>query len=249
MGQELLTIIAIVPTVFWVWMIYECMRNDPEKNTWIWILIFLNYIGAVVYFFARWLPSTNNSLVLPKYFGRWLQRERLWNLEAEARNIGNAYQYVNLGNLQTDLGLYAEAEQSFQQALAKDPKDIHAIWGAAYLDMHNENYQSARERLSKLLALDPEYKFGDASLAYAKTLVALKDTEAAQDYLAQHIKSWAKPEAYYMLARIKADQGEKAEARSLIDTMIHNLKGSPSYYYRRNQYLVRKANKLLASLK
>jgi hypothetical protein len=249
MGLEIFSIVALLPTIFWVWMIYECVRSDPEKNTWLWILIFLNVIGATVYFFARWLPHNSATLPIPTYVGRWLQRERLWNLEAEARNIGNAYQFVNLGNLQTDLGLYAEAEESFQKALAKDPKDTHAIWGAAYIDMHNENYQSARERLSKLLELDPEYKFGDASLAYAKTLVALNDTEAAKDYLGKHIKSWAKPEAYYMLAKIKADEGDKHEARSLLDTMLHNLKGSPSYYYRRNQYLVRRANKLLGSLK
>ncbi|AFY71138.1 Tetratricopeptide TPR_1 repeat-containing protein [Thalassoporum mexicanum PCC 7367] len=249
MAQELFVIVAILPTVFWVWMIYECMRNDPEKSTWIWILIILNYVGAAIYFFARWLPSSSASIPLPNYVNRWLKRERLWNLEAEARNIGNAYQFVNLGNLQTELGLYIEAEESFAKALAKDPQDVHGIWGAAFLDMHNENYASAKDRLEKLLAIDPEYKFGDASLAYGKALVSLQDIEAAEAHLYKHVKSWAKPEAYYMLAKIKADKGEKEEARSLIDTMLHNLKGSPSYYYRRNQYLVRKANKLLGGLK
>jgi hypothetical protein len=41
---------------FWIWMIVDCVTNEPPSNdkiVWVLIVIFLNWIGATVYFFAR----------------------------------------------------------------------------------------------------------------------------------------------------------------------------------------------------
>ena len=41
---------------FWIWMIIDCAQNEPPSNdkiVWMLIVILLNWIGALVYFFAR----------------------------------------------------------------------------------------------------------------------------------------------------------------------------------------------------
>ena len=41
---------------FWIWMIVDCAKNEPpgpDKIVWIIVVVCLNWIGALVYFFAR----------------------------------------------------------------------------------------------------------------------------------------------------------------------------------------------------
>jgi hypothetical protein len=48
--------IGFLMTGFWLFMIYDCIRNEPERQLWLWILIFINVPGAFIYFVTRWIP-------------------------------------------------------------------------------------------------------------------------------------------------------------------------------------------------
>lgn len=41
--------------VFWIWMIVDCakrkFKNDNDKVVWILIVVFLNWLGALIYYF------------------------------------------------------------------------------------------------------------------------------------------------------------------------------------------------------
>jgi len=44
-------IVALVGTVFWIWMLIDCAnRNFKEKTTWIIILAVGNILGAIIYY-------------------------------------------------------------------------------------------------------------------------------------------------------------------------------------------------------
>ncbi len=47
---------AIISLVFWVLMLIDCakrkFKNDNDKVIWILIIVFLHWIGALVYYFA-----------------------------------------------------------------------------------------------------------------------------------------------------------------------------------------------------
>jgi prolipoprotein diacylglyceryltransferase len=51
-----ITIIFILAFVFWIWMIVDCaqrkFRNETDKVVWILVVIFLQLIGAIIYYFA-----------------------------------------------------------------------------------------------------------------------------------------------------------------------------------------------------
>jgi len=227
-------------------MIYECLRNDPERQIWIWLLIFLNFPGAVIYFLIRRLPHLN--LPIPNYFARWTRNQELWQAEAAAINIGKAHQFVILGNLLYDVQRFERAANAYETALEKEPANDQALWGFARVALKQKNFEVAKTHLEKLLKIDPEYRQGDASLAYIETLLALQESDEAQTQLEEHLKYWRKSEAYLLLAEILAKKGEKQEARRHLQTMLHNLQGSPQYYYRQKQHLVRKGRKLLKAL-
>ncbi|MGE9295532.1 MAG: PLDc N-terminal domain-containing protein [Puniceicoccales bacterium] len=42
---------------FWIWMLIDCVTHEPsegnDKIIWVLIIVLLNFIGALVYFFVR----------------------------------------------------------------------------------------------------------------------------------------------------------------------------------------------------
>lgn len=49
--------IALAALAFWIWMMIDCAINEPsegnDKIVWMLVLIFTNWIGALIYFFVR----------------------------------------------------------------------------------------------------------------------------------------------------------------------------------------------------
>lgn len=50
-------LIGIAATLFWLWMLIDCLTNEPsrgnDKLIWALVIIFLNGLGALLYFFVR----------------------------------------------------------------------------------------------------------------------------------------------------------------------------------------------------
>ena len=50
-------LISIAATVFWIWMLVDCLSKEPsegnDKIIWVLVIIFLQAIGALVYYFVR----------------------------------------------------------------------------------------------------------------------------------------------------------------------------------------------------
>jgi hypothetical protein len=234
---------ALIPTVFWLLMILDCVKNERDRQTWLWILVFLNVAGAVVYFFACWLPRAN--LPIPNYFKRWTYQQKLWTAEAAVKNIGKAHQYIELGNLQCEMGLLEKAADSYRSALEKEPKNPNALWGCASLAVKNKQYETAKDLLATLISVDPDHRCGEASLLYGRSLVELQDWGMAKAHLEDDIKRWSHPESSVSLAKILIQDGKKAEAREHLEAMIAKMMASPLYHYKRHQNWVAQAHKLL----
>lgn len=49
--------IAILGTIFWLWMIIDCATKEPSGSNnqiiWLLIIIFTHLIGAILYYFIR----------------------------------------------------------------------------------------------------------------------------------------------------------------------------------------------------
>ena len=52
-----MTIFAITVMVFWIWMLVDCLTNEPsegnDKIVWVLVIVFTNWIGAFLYLFIR----------------------------------------------------------------------------------------------------------------------------------------------------------------------------------------------------
>lgn len=52
----LLLLVAIAAFVFWIWALIDCIKNnrlsDTEKVVWVLVIIFLHFLGALIYLLA-----------------------------------------------------------------------------------------------------------------------------------------------------------------------------------------------------
>jgi hypothetical protein len=239
--------LGLLLAAFWLWMLIHCARNDPDRGMWLWILFIGSVPAAVVYFVVRWLPGARVSGG-SSIFNRWTKRRQIPRLEAAARNIGNAHQFVELGEAYRETGRHDRAAECFTKALQKDAMSLPALWGAAQVEMHRQNHSAARTHLEPILAKDSSYKFGDVSLAYCRTLRSLNETDAAREKLQQHLKRWTQPEAYVLLATIEMECGNHTAAREHLESTLMDLNGGPAFFARQNRGWARKAKRLLRRL-
>src|SRR5579864_8587977 len=110
-------IFSLLFGAFTIWMLIECLRKDPDRFLWIWIIFCLPGIGPAVYFFVRWLPERN--LQVPGWFRKLTRGSEIRRLESAALQIGNPYQYVQLGESLRETGQLARARAAYSRALEK----------------------------------------------------------------------------------------------------------------------------------
>jgi hypothetical protein len=202
--------------------------------------------GQVIYLLARWLPSLNARP--PRFLSKWTRGRELQRLRIAAHQIGNAHQYVELGDALRETGRMNEAGRAYEQALQKDGHNLQALWGGASVDFQHGEFAAARDKLLKIISVDPAYKFGDVSLLYAKTLHALGEAQAAREHLEGHTRRWRHPEGLYLLASIYADEGRAAPARQQLQALIQDLDGAPRAIVRRQLFWRGRARRLLRKL-
>ncbi len=239
-------VFEILYFLFWIWMLVDCIRKDPDRFLWFWVIFIFQPFGAILYFFVRWLPTNRFSFL---NFARPLFRQRRLNeLETAALQIGNAYQFVRWGDALKEAGIYQKSLDAYQRALTKEPDNLQALWGAAQIEMKFKQFEIAQQRCQQILEADPEYKFGDVSLLYCKTICELDTPEQAREQLVIHTKRWRQPEALYMLARLEVEAGDHRAARTTLQGMLLDINGSPRGIARKFVRWKSKARRLLKRL-
>ncbi len=58
----MIIVVAVALFAFWLWMLIDALRNkaltDNEKLVWVLVIVFLHFLGAIIYFFvARSKPA------------------------------------------------------------------------------------------------------------------------------------------------------------------------------------------------
>lgn len=223
--QLFFSLLTLPYFAFWLWMLVHCYRTEPDRQFWLWILIIAQPIGTIAYFFLRYIPS--KEFPTPAFLRRWTRHREITRKEIAAQQIGNAHQFVQWGDALREVGMLDQARQAYDSALAKDAVNLPALWGAAQVAASQKRYDDVRQFTQRVIEKDPQYKFGDVSLAYGRALNELGDFPAARTHLEQHVRRWRHPEGVYMLAKLCADQGDTAAARQHLQAMLQDIQASP----------------------
>ncbi len=244
---EIIASLLTIPYfAFLIWMLIHCYRTEPDRQFWIWILIIAQPIGPIAYFLLRYLPS--KEFPTPAFLRRWTRGRELVRLQTAAEQIGNAHQFVQWGDALREVGLRDQAKESYEQALEKDSQNIQALWGAAQVAASQKRPADVRALTQKILDKDPQYKFGDVSLAHGRALNDLGDLNASRTHLEKHVQRWRHPEAMYLLAKLCADAGDTKAARQHLSGLIQDINGSPTAIARKFGRWKSRARQLLRKI-
>jgi len=230
----------------WLWMLVHCVLREPDKGFWIWLLIVAPFPGAIVYAIVRVFPERDWQA--PTWLRQFTRRKELARLEAAADQIGNAHQFVQWGDALRDTGQWTSAAEAYSRALAKDPKNLQALWGAALVADHRKQPEEVRRCCRQVLDADPNYKFGDVSLVYGRSLLALNETALARQHFEQHCRRWRHPEAVYLLACRCRDDGDAQAARQHLQDLLRDMNSSPTAISRKFGRWKSLARKMLKQL-
>lgn len=233
-------------SAFWLWMLIHCIRFEPDRFFWIWVMLIVPFVGVIVYAATRYFPAGDHPA--PELVRRWLRGKDLARLQAAAEQIGNPHQFIQWGDALRDVGGWRRAGSAYDQALRKDPENLPALWGAALVAEHDGRSGDVVALCRKILAKDPQYKFGDVSLAFGKALADQGKTDDARAHLDQHVRRWRHPEGLYLLAKLCREQGDPAAARQHLRSLLQDLNASPTAIARKHGRWKSRARQLLRQL-
>jgi len=232
--------------IFLIWMLWHCVRTEPDRQFWIWLMIVVPVIGPCMYLAMRYLPSANYQG--PALLRRWIRSRELTRLETAAIQIGNPHQFIQWADALCNVGLLDQAATAYGKALAKDPGNLPALWGAAQVATAQNRHQDVCLLTRQILDRDPQYKFGDVSLALGRSLQHTGEISAATAHLDQHVRRWRHPEAVYLLGSLHAHQGNSDAAREHLQALLHDINGSPAALARRFGRWKSRARQLLKQI-
>ena len=127
--------------------------------------------------------------------------------------------HLSAGPLLEKQNKYAEAEQEYRQALAKDPNSPEALIGIANIYMRGTRFIEAAETLRKLVAQRPDY--GPGHIQLARVLAAEKKFEEAIPEFQAGLKlNPADKDAQRDLAEVYASAGKFVDAQLLYEALL-----------------------------
>ena len=147
---------------------------------------------------------------------KWLQtnrpKDRVREELVQINPIAN--RYIEIGDEYRDREQYAEALDSYQQALTAQPNNIFALINIANIHLEQQNYQQAAASFEKALGIDAEHIA--AQQGYCQSMLALGDLAKQNDELTEAIGFYQSilninpvhAQARQILANIFRDQAE-----------------------------------------
>ena len=229
-------------TVFQIWMLIHAIRN----REWLWVFfIFIGSgLGAIWYYFSNYRGSSAgmSGFELPGA----QSRRRIKELQAQIHHLDNTYHHFQLGDVYFQKGKLVEAEKCYRAALEREPNDIDARAHLGQCLLRQKRSAEARPLLEAVCRENYKHDYGHTLMAYAETLTALNENDAAfaawQHVVANHSYARAKVQfAELCLARKETDL-----ARAQLDDVIKDDAHAPSFQRRRDRVWVRRAKHLVA---
>jgi hypothetical protein len=231
----------LVGTLFQIWMLVDAIR----RREWFWaVLIFLfSFLTALLYFFLvyRQAPLVTRGFELPGA----VNRRRIRELQAKIHHLDKPHLYLELGDIYFQQGKTAKAETAYRAALERDPTDIDTRAHLGQCLLRQKNPAEARTFLEAVCREQPQHDYGHSLMAYAETLAALGDADAAIPVWEQVTESHAYPRARVQLAELHLANDRLEPARQLLREVLDDDPHAPAYQRRRDRVWVRRAKTLL----
>ena len=224
--------------------IVHFIRRRPEIY-WIFVILFLGWIGALVYIAVEMIPDAG---LLRTSFQVFPRRHRIHELERAILDNPSAGNYEELGLLYLDDHKFARARAAYDKAIASRKDSIDAFYRRGVAEAELGDFAAAVPDFEKAVNADPSYDFNRAVGLLAHAYAETGNAEKAAALFQQATKISTSSETYYNYALFLHSQGHKDEARQWAQKILDKGPTMPRYQRRRERAWFRKAYALLARL-
>jgi hypothetical protein len=242
---------GFLSSLFWPWgillqalAIIHFIRRRPNTY-WIWIILFLGPLGALVYIFAEVVPDFG---LLGQSVRGFSRRKRIRELETLVQVNSAVGNIEELGDLLMDEGRLAPARAAFDKAISAGSTTLDPFYRRGACAVLMGDPVPAIPDLERVVAREPDYDFHRAAglLAQAYALAGQKEKAEAQFRRATAASTLS--ETYLNFADFLAAQGNYTEAREYARKVLEKKTGMPGYLKRRERPWFRRAQKTLRRL-
>ena len=224
--------------------IVHFIRRRPDSY-WIWIIIFLGPIGALVYIAVEVLPDLG---LLRHSFKIFPRRRRIRELEAAVLDNPSAGNYEELGDLYMEESNYSRARQCFDRAISSRTDSPDPFYRRGITEIYLRDFPAALNDLERVIAADPSYDFHRARGLLAHAYANTGQPGKADSMFQQATKISTLSETYFNYAEFLATQDRNAEAREWAQRILDKKPTMPGYLRRRERPWFRRASNLLKHL-
>lgn len=223
--------------------IIHFIKRRPD-GFWLFVIIFLGPLGALVYIFMEVLPDLG---LLRQSFEGVGRRKRISYLEGVVQQNPAPGNYEELADLYLDEGKWARARECYDKALART-ESADAIYRRGIAEIHLGDFAAAARDLEYVTSRDSKYDLHRAVglLAHAAAHTGEKDKAEALFRHATDVSTLS--ETYFNYATFLVSQGRNDEAREWAKRILAKKPAMPRYLQRRERPWFRRANGLLKRL-
>lgn len=242
---------GLLSHLFWPWgvllqilAIVHFIRRRPDQF-WIWVILFLGPIGAVVYIFAEVIPDLGFLRGSFKFFPR---RKRIGQLRDAVQQNPSAGNWEELGDLLMEDGKTAAARDAFDRAIAARGDSLDAFYRRGVCALELGDATAAVPDLERVVGKEPGYDFLRAQGLLAQAYALTGQRDRAEALFAQAVSRSVLSETYLSYATLLESEGRRDEAKHWAQQVLAKKPGMPSYQKRRERPSFRKATAMLKRL-
>jgi len=220
------------------------IRRRPD-NYWLFVIIFLGPVGAVVYLVVEGLPDIG---LVGQSFKVFPRRKRIRTLEIAILDNPSAGNYEELGDLYMDDGKLQMARNAYDRAIAARSNTDDTIYRRGVCAILLGDAAAALPDLERVVGKSPNHDFSRAAglLAHAYALTGQK--EKAEALFRRVTITSTLSETYLNFAELLASEGHNAEAREWARKVLSKEPTMPGYLRRRERPWFRRARKMLSRM-
>jgi hypothetical protein len=224
--------------------ILHFIRRRPDTY-WLYIIVFLGPVGAIIYLFVEALPDLN---LVSNSFKTFPRRKRIGQVRLAILDNPSGGNYEELANLLMDDGKLQQAHEAFDHAIVKrvDTLDIYYRRGVCSILLGDA--AAALPDLERVVGKDRHYDFRRAAGLLAHAYAQTGQKERAEALFRQVIALSTLSETYLNFADLLASEGKTAEAREWARKVLAKKPTMPGYLRRRERPWFSRASKILKRL-
>lgn len=224
--------------------IVHFIRRRPDTY-WLYIILFLGPVGALVYIFAEILPDVQ---LLNESFKGVARGKRIKALEIVIHDNPSPGNYEELGELYMEDGKFHLARRAFDSAITARSTTLDTFYHRGVCAVMLGDALAALPDLEKVVSKDPQHDFNRAPGLLANAYALTGQREKAEALFRRVTTASTLSETYLNFADFLAAEGRNAEARAWAQKVLDKELTMPRYLRRRERPWFRRARKTLKQL-